>query len=49
MTPEENKTAVIANDNDLKRQIPGVTTQKDKQEMPTELKNEELYYRVINR
>ena len=46
---DENKRAVIANDNDIKRQVPGITTQKEKMEQPSELKNQELFYRSINR
>lgn len=45
---KENKQQVMDNDNDIKRQVPGITTEKDKKEKPSELKNEELFYRSNN-
>ena len=44
-----NRDEVLANDNDIKRQVPGITTQKEKQQSPNQLKNEELFFRSINR
>jgi hypothetical protein len=49
MESDQNRKEVIANDNDIKRQVPGILTQKEKKEPPSELKNEELFYRAINR
>jgi hypothetical protein len=46
---DNNREQVIANDNDIKRQVPGITTKKEKSESPSELKNQELFYRAINR
>jgi len=31
---------------DMKPQVPGITTQKEKKEVTTELKNEEFYWRA---
>jgi hypothetical protein len=44
-----NRKKVIENDNDIKRQIPGILTEKDKKEIPNQLKKQELFYRSINR
>ncbi len=49
MTPEQNRKEVIANDNDIKRQVPGITTNKEKLEPNSQLKDQELFYRSINR
>lgn len=49
MNPQENKDKVIANDNDIKRQIPGITTTKEKSEKSNEVKNEELFFRATNK
>jgi len=46
---DKNRKEVIANDNDIKRQVPGITTNKEKRAPNSELKNEELFYRSINR
>lgn len=46
---DKNRREVIANDNDIKRQVPGITTAKEKREPNSELKNQELFYRAINR
>ena len=49
MTPEQNHKEVIANDNDIKRQVPLITTAKEKKEMPNKFMNEELFLRSIGR
>jgi hypothetical protein len=46
MTPEENKRAVLANDNDIKRQVPGILLDHLGVKKPQELRNEELFYRA---
>jgi hypothetical protein len=45
----ENKREVLANDYDLRRQIPGILLDHTGIEKPQELRNEELFYRAINR
>jgi hypothetical protein len=42
----DNKKEVITNDNDIKRQVPGITTRKEKEMASSELKNQELFYRA---
>jgi hypothetical protein len=49
MTPEENKAKVLANDNDIKRQVPGILLDHTGIEKPQELRNEELFYRAVGR
>lgn len=49
MTPEENKRAVLANDKDIVRQVPGILLDHTGVKKPQELRNEELFFRAINR
>ena len=49
MTPDQNRKEVIANDNDIKRQVPLITTAKEKKEMQNQFMNEELFLRAIGR
>lgn len=49
MSPEENKAKVLANDNDIKRQVPGILQDHLGVAKPQELRNQELFYRAINR
>ncbi len=46
MTPEENKAKVLANDNDIVRQVPGILQDHTGVAKPQELRNEELFYRA---
>lgn len=46
--PENCKT-VLANDNDIKRQVPGILQDHTGTDKPDELRNEELFNRAINR
>lgn len=46
---DENQRAVRANDNDIVRQVPGITTEKEKKQVPNQLKDEELFFRAIGR
>ncbi len=46
---DENKREVLANDNDIKRQVPGILQDHTGVNKPQELRNEELFYRAINR
>lgn len=49
MDAEQNKREVLANDKDIARQVPGIVTDKTGVVKPQELRNEELFYRSINR
>ena len=49
MKQKEEKKEVIANDNAIKTQVPGITTKKEKREKPKELKDQELFFRANNR
>ena len=46
---EQNRKKVIQNDNDIKRQVPLILTDHTGVKKPQELRNEELFYRAINR
>jgi hypothetical protein len=46
---DENQKQVQANDNDIKRQVPGILLDYLGIKKPQELRNEELFYRAINR
>lgn len=46
---ETNRAAVIANDNDIKRQVPGILLDHTGVEKPEELRNEELFYRATGK
>lgn len=49
MNESENKREVLANDNDIKRQVPGILQDHMGIKKPEELRNEELFYRAIGR
>lgn len=49
MDTKSNREKVIANDNDIKRQVPGILLDKTGVNKPQELRNQELFYRAINR
>lgn len=49
MTEDQNRKEVLANDNDIRRQVPGILLDKTGVQKPQELRNEELFYRAINR
>jgi hypothetical protein len=46
---DENQKQVQANDNDIKRQVPGILEDHTGVKKPQELRNEELFYRAIGR
>jgi hypothetical protein len=46
---DQNKAQVIANDNDIKRQVPGILEDHTGVAKPEELRNQELFYRAIGR
>ncbi len=46
---DENQRQVKANDDDIKRQVPGITTMQEKKETPNQNLNEELFFRAIGR
>jgi hypothetical protein len=45
---ELNKKKVIENDNDIKRQVPGILEDHTGIKKPQELRNQELFYRATN-
>ena len=49
MNEDQNKREVLANDNDIKRQVPGILEDHMGVKKPQELRNEELFYRAIGR
>ena len=49
MNAGQNKREVLANDNDIVRQIPGILQDHTGVNKPQELRNEELFYRANNR
>jgi hypothetical protein len=49
MKEDKNQKQVLANDNDIKRQVPGILLDKTGIKKPQELRNEELFYRAIGR
>ena len=49
MNPTENRKEVIANDNDIKRQVPGIVQAFEQVQKPNELMNEELFFRAVGR
>lgn len=52
MTPEQNKAAVIKNDRDIERQVPGIlqdTLRVQNSESKVANRPEELYWRAVNR
>lgn len=44
----DNKAKVLANDNDIKRQVPGILLDKTGIKKPQELRNQELFYRATD-
>lgn len=49
MNSNENKREVLANDKDIVRQVPGILEDHLGVNKPQALRNEELFYRAINR
>ncbi len=49
MNADQNKREVIENDNDIKRQVPGILTDRTGVQKPEELRNQELFLRANNR
>lgn len=49
MDENQNRKEVLANDKDIARQVPLILTDKTGVKKPQELRNEELFYRAINR
>jgi hypothetical protein len=49
MYADPNHKEVIANDNDIKRQVPLITTEREKIEAPSQLMNEALFFRSTNK
>ncbi len=49
MNETENRKEVLANDNDIVRQVPGILLDRTGVAKPQELRNEELFYRAIGR
>lgn len=45
----KNRDEVLSNDNDIKNQVPGILTDHTGVEKPKELRNEELFFRAINK
>lgn len=46
---EQNRKDVISNDKDIIRQVPGILNDHLGTQKPEALRNQELYYRAINR
>jgi len=46
---DQNTKQVLANDNDIRRQVPGIVQKADNDNRPAELHNEELFFRANNR
>ena len=46
---DQNTKKVIQNDNDIKRQVPLILNDHLGTQKPEALRNQELYYRAINR
>lgn len=44
----ENREAVLRNDNDIARQVPGILQDRLGVKKPQELRNQELFYRATN-
>ncbi len=49
MNRNENQKKVIENDKDIIRQVPGILLDHTGVNKPQELRNEELFYRSMNR
>jgi hypothetical protein len=48
MNPKENRQKVIKNDNDIKRQVPGILQDHVGIEKPKWLRDQELFYRATD-
>jgi hypothetical protein len=48
MNKDQNKQKVLANDNDIKRQVPGILNDKLGVKKPVELRHAELFYRATD-
>jgi len=46
MDAEQNKREVLANDNEIRRQVPGILQDHTGVKKPQELRNEELFFRA---
>jgi len=46
---DNNREQVLANDKDIVRQVPLILTDRTGVQKPQELRNEELFFRAINR
>jgi hypothetical protein len=46
MNKEQNRNEVLKNDNDIKRQVPGILEDHLGINKPQELRNQELFYRA---
>ena len=49
MEENKNRQKVLSNEKDLQRQVPLILTDRTGVKKPEELRNEELFYRAINR
>lgn len=49
MDSEQNRKEVLENDKDIRRQVPLILTDHTGVKKPEELRNQELFYRAINR
>lgn len=45
----DNRKAVLVNDYDIRRQVPGILQDHTGVKKPEELRNQELFYRAIGR
>lgn len=48
MNKDENRKQVLANDYDIRRQVPGILNDKTGIKKPDALRNEELFYRATD-
>ena len=48
MDNKENRDKVLANDKDIARQVPGILTDRIIAPKTQELRNEELFFRMMN-
>jgi len=49
MNEDQNRKEVLANDNDIARQVPGILQDHTGIAKPQELRNEELFFRAVGR
>lgn len=45
---DDNVKQITKSENQIKPQVPGITTQKEKRESATPLREQELYWRATN-